>query len=114
MGARASSTLRWASVWSIRSRNFPPSLRANSQLNRAVRTPPMCRYPVGLGAKRVRAMAPFRVEQQSLGLAGDVVAEAIAQLALDVFAVDRVETQPQPPQTPQGGRARQRQRPGVA
>src|SRR5438132_2555910 len=36
--------------------NCPPCLRANSQLNKAVRTPPMCRKPVGLGAKRVRTM----------------------------------------------------------
>ena len=36
--------------------NCPPCCRAKSQLNSAVRTPPMCRYPVGLGAKRVRTM----------------------------------------------------------
>src|SRR5687768_8023520 len=33
---------------------LPPAWRENSQLNRAVRTPPMCKKPVGLGAKRVR------------------------------------------------------------
>src|SRR3954447_2660408 len=59
-------------------------------------------------------MTPFRVDQQSLELASDVVAKAIAQLALDVFAVDLVETQVQPPQAPQRGRARQRQGPGIA
>jgi hypothetical protein len=32
--------------------NIPPWWRAKSQLNRAVRTPPMWRAPVGLGAKR--------------------------------------------------------------
>src|SRR5688572_7469429 len=39
----------------MRSRNFAsfPWRRASSQLNRAVRAPPTCRYPVGLGAKRV-------------------------------------------------------------
>src|SRR4051794_11596138 len=37
----------------MRSRNLPPRPRAYSQLNRAVRPPPMCRKPVGEGAKRV-------------------------------------------------------------
>ena len=69
---------------------------------------------MGLGAKRVRAMTPFREDQQSLGSASDIVAKAIAQFALDVFAVDLVETQVQSPQPRQSGRARQRQGPGVA
>src|SRR5262249_3021920 len=30
---------------------------ANSQLNRAVRAPPTCRYPVGDGAKRTRGFS---------------------------------------------------------
>ena len=47
-----SSTSRLVSVFSIRSRHSPPSWRANSQLKRNVRTPPMCRKPVGLGAMR--------------------------------------------------------------
>lgn len=34
------------------STNFPPVLRAYSQLNSAVRAPPTCRLPVGEGAKR--------------------------------------------------------------
>src|SRR5262249_22121536 len=34
--------------------NFPPACRANSQLNSAVRTFPMCSCPVGDGAKRTR------------------------------------------------------------
>src|SRR5436190_947952 len=38
----------------MRSRNLPPTLRANSQLNSADRAAPMCRYPVGDGAKRTR------------------------------------------------------------
>src|SRR5678815_5304917 len=33
--------------------NWPPMRRAYSQLKSAVRTPPMCSRPVGLGAKRV-------------------------------------------------------------
>src|SRR4051812_47359047 len=34
--------------------NVPPILRAQSQLNSAVRAPPMWRYPVGDGANRTR------------------------------------------------------------
>src|SRR5262245_60386908 len=45
-----SSTSRLVSVFSIRSRHSPPCCRAKSQLKRNVRTPPMCRKPVGLGA----------------------------------------------------------------
>src|SRR5205823_2379024 len=51
----ACATSRLVSVFSIRSRNSPPSWRANSQLKSAVWTLPMCRKPVGLGAKRTRA-----------------------------------------------------------
>src|SRR5229473_6605347 len=51
-----SSVERALSVSSIRSRNFPPSRRANSQLNKAVLAPPTCRYPVGDGAKRTRML----------------------------------------------------------
>src|SRR6185295_686391 len=49
-----SSVLRARSVSSIRSRNWPPNLRAYSQLKSAVRAPPTWRYPVGDGAKRRR------------------------------------------------------------
>src|SRR6185503_1765483 len=49
----ASLVERTLSVSSMRSRNLPPWWRANSQLNKAVRAPPMCRNPVGEGAKRV-------------------------------------------------------------
>ena len=45
-------------------RTCPPCRREYSQLNRAVRTPPMCRNPVGLGANRVRGgvtRSSFRV-----------------------------------------------------
>eukprot|EP00882_Tetradesmus_deserticola_P021998 GHRQ01023867.1.p2 GENE.GHRQ01023867.1~~GHRQ01023867.1.p2 ORF type:complete len:117 (-),score=12.65 GHRQ01023867.1:266-616(-) len=34
------------------STNLPPTLRAYSQLNSAVRAPPTCKLPVGEGAKR--------------------------------------------------------------
>ena len=51
----ASATSRLVSVFSIRSRNSPPSWRAKSQLKSAVRAPPTCRKPVGLGAMRTRA-----------------------------------------------------------
>ena len=34
----------------------PCSLRANSQLNSAVRAPPTCKYPVGEGANRTRTL----------------------------------------------------------
>src|SRR5215472_11017924 len=40
----------------MRSTYWPPCLRANSQLNSAERTPPMCRKPVGDGAKRSRTL----------------------------------------------------------
>src|SRR3954468_14399674 len=49
----AGSVERARSVSSMRSRNFPPRPRAYSQLNSAVRPPPICRKPVGEGAKRV-------------------------------------------------------------
>ena len=38
-----------------------PRWRASSQQYSAVRAPPMCRNPVGLGAKRVRRVMPKRV-----------------------------------------------------
>jgi hypothetical protein len=47
------SVERSRSVSSTRTRNFPPVWRAYNQLNSAVRAPPMCRKPVGDGAKRV-------------------------------------------------------------
>ena len=43
IGARALSTLRPASVSSMRRINCPPCFRANNQLKSAVRTPPMCK-----------------------------------------------------------------------
>ena len=53
-----SGLLRALSVSSMRSRNWPPWRRANSQLNNAVRAVPMCRVPVGLGARRTRTEDP--------------------------------------------------------
>src|SRR5262249_34790677 len=49
----ASAVERSRSVSSTRSRNLPPVWRAYSQLKSAVRTPPTCSMPVGLGANRV-------------------------------------------------------------
>src|SRR6202012_1616933 len=40
----------------MRTTTWPPRRRASSQQYRAVRAPPMCRKPVGLGAKRVRTV----------------------------------------------------------
>jgi hypothetical protein len=55
--ARSHSSLeRSGSVSSTRSRNCPPRRRARAQLNRAVRAPPMCSGPVGLGANRTRTV----------------------------------------------------------
>ena len=52
----AGSVERARSVSSMRRWNSPPWWRANSQLNSAVRAPPMCRKPVGEGAKRVTTL----------------------------------------------------------
>jgi hypothetical protein len=49
-----SSISRLVSVFSMRRRHSPPRPRAKSQLKRNVRTPPMCRKPVGDGAIRTR------------------------------------------------------------
>src|SRR5215475_16151009 len=49
-----SSVDRERSVSSMRRMNAPRWWRAKSQLNSAVRAPPTCRCPVGLGAKRTR------------------------------------------------------------
>src|SRR5882672_2088900 len=47
-----SSVERERSVSSMRRMKAPPWWRAKSQLKSAVRAPPTCRWPVGLGAKR--------------------------------------------------------------
>src|SRR4051794_20684071 len=54
MPSANSIRLRSVSVSSIRRMKTPPSWRANSQLNRAVRPLPTWKYPVGEGAKRTR------------------------------------------------------------
>jgi len=53
IAAVASSVLRARSVSSTRSLKVPPIFLAKYQLNKAVRAPPIWRYPVGEGAKRV-------------------------------------------------------------
>src|SRR3954451_10203945 len=53
IAAIAGSVDRSRSVSSIRSSILPPCFLAKSQLNSAVRAPPMWRKPVGEGAKRV-------------------------------------------------------------
>jgi len=48
--------LRSASVSSMRRTSVPPLCRAKSQLKMKVRAPPICRNPLGDGAKRTRVM----------------------------------------------------------
>src|SRR5579884_4047535 len=80
-----SATSRLVSVFSIRSRHSPPCCRANSQLNRNVRTPPMWRKPVGLGAMRTRTdIGPYRRVAMLLG------AHVSAAGGIDT-AIDRIE-----------------------
>src|SRR5712692_4752262 len=50
----ASGVLRLTSVSSMRRMNCPPVWRASKKLYRAVRAPPMWKWPVGEGAKRTR------------------------------------------------------------
>ena len=54
MSSMFSSVERERSVSSMRRMKTPPWWRANSQLKSAVRAPPTCRCPVGLGANRTR------------------------------------------------------------
>src|SRR2546423_12065204 len=56
IAATASGVDRTRSVSSMRNRNLPPWCRAKSQLKSAVRAPPMCRNPVGEGAKRTTTL----------------------------------------------------------
>src|SRR6187399_3072066 len=55
----ASGVERSRSVSSTRRMNCPFMRRAYSQLNSAVRTPPMWSMPVGLGANRVTTFVEF-------------------------------------------------------
>src|SRR5882757_6042807 len=61
---------RSRSVSSIRSSILPPRLRAYSQLNSAVRAPPMWRKPVGEGAKRVTTVSDILEVGQGLRWVG--------------------------------------------
>src|SRR3989338_7402981 len=56
ISSRYSGFERALSVSSMRKMNCPPWALAYIQLKSAVRPPPMCRYPVGDGAKRTRTM----------------------------------------------------------
>src|SRR5687767_14588018 len=51
----------------MRRMNFPPVWCAYSQLNRAVRAPPMCKKPVGLGANRTRTLMALISDAKMLG-----------------------------------------------
>src|SRR5271170_252455 len=53
MASIAACVERSRSVSSMRNSILPARPRAYSQLNKAVRAPPICRKPVGEGAKRV-------------------------------------------------------------
>jgi hypothetical protein len=56
IGWMASGVERSRSVSSMRRMNCPAWRRAYSQQKSAVRSPPMCKKPVGLGANRVRTV----------------------------------------------------------
>ena len=73
-----SATSRLVSVFSIRSRDSPPRPRAKSQLKRNVRTPPMCRNPVGDGAMRTRTAMGVRLLRRHEQL------EQLVAVALDL------------------------------
>src|SRR5919201_4227114 len=47
----------------MRRTNTPFFFRAHSQLKSAVRAPPMCRYPVGEGAKRTRTIGAGEIAE---------------------------------------------------
>ena len=68
MAPMAASVERSRSVSSMRSRILPPWRRAKSQLNSAVRAPPMCRKPVGDGAKRVTTVSDIMTAMLGMGM----------------------------------------------
>src|SRR5947209_18756958 len=72
------------SVSSMRNRNLPPWCRANSQLKSAVRAPPICRNPVGEGAKRTTTLIPRGWERMPVisTLGQRVITEHLAQADL--------------------------------
>ena len=57
---------RAKSVSSIRNTNVPFSLRANNQLNKAERAPPIWNGPVGLGAKRTFMELMIHIQKRQL------------------------------------------------
>src|SRR5262245_17842657 len=68
-----SSVERERSVSSMRRMKVPRWWRAKSQLKSAVRAPPTCRWPVGLGANRTRtgAATSVRLEEPAPRRAGE-------------------------------------------
>src|SRR5580692_2093600 len=85
-----SAVLRSWSVSSIRRTNVPPVFRAQSQLKSAVRTPPMCRYPVGDGAKRTRVLMRDEVARSKADGAVGFAASLVADVELGGGGVDRI------------------------
>src|SRR6267142_3062683 len=75
---------RVRSVSSMRSRKMPPWCRAKSQLKSAVRAPPMCRKPVGEGAKRTVTVIPggWGAAEPISTIGQPVVAKHLAQAGL--------------------------------
>src|SRR5215831_1696373 len=68
MASIASLVDRSRSVSSIRSSILPPCFFANSQLNSAVRAPPIWRKPVGEGANRVTTVSDIlKVGEHAVG-----------------------------------------------
>ena len=66
------SVERSRSVSSTRSRKSPPVWRLYRKLNSAVRAPPICNWPVGLGAKRVRTLVGAAAWGDVSDMKGDV------------------------------------------
>ena len=125
----ASATSRLVSVFSIRRRNSPPSWRAKSQLKSAVRTLPMWRKPVGLGAMRTMGRHPVGriVECVLIGAHGssggiNTASTEAEEMGADVVQLfvqspqDVAVPEPRPggpravPGAARGGRARRRPR----
>src|SRR5215469_1084349 len=79
---------RVRSVSSMRSRKMPPWCRAKSQLKSAVRALPMCRKPVGDGAKRTVTVIPggWGATAEISTLGQRVVAKHLAEPGFHQFA----------------------------
>src|SRR5512134_1859839 len=78
---------RSRSVSSIRRMNFPPLRRACSQLNSAVRAPPMWSSPVGLGANRVTTEHIFASLTVTGGIRPSVLEDGNPRISDDLFVV---------------------------